>query len=122
VQHNVVLKGGAGAARIARAMQALLDTPPTALASHAVSCVRDLQIPEPDAPSWRGPALLVELLLAGGGRVMVRPSGTEPKLKMYVDLPASLTPDTLVTQLEARALTEARAVARALVTALELDP
>ena len=121
VQHNVVLKGGAGAARIARAMQQLLDAPPTALAGHAVSRVRDLQIPEPNAPSWRGPALLVELTLGGGGRVFVRPSGTEPKLKMYVDLQAPLAPDAQITSAEASALAEALAVARALVTALELD-
>lgn len=121
VQHNVVLKGGAGAARIARAMQQLQSAPPATLAGHAVSRVRDLQVPEPDAPSWRGPALLVELVLAGGGRVFVRPSGTEPKLKMYVDLPAPLAPDALVTQTEASALADAQAVARALVSALELD-
>ncbi|HEY0468497.1 MAG TPA: phospho-sugar mutase [Polyangiaceae bacterium] len=122
VQHNVVLTGGAGAARIARAMQQLQSAPPATLAGHAVSRVRDLQIPEPNAPSWRGPALLVELVLASGGRVFIRPSGTEPKLKMYVDLPAPFAPNALVTQLEASALAKARAVARALVTALELDP
>jgi phosphomannomutase len=117
-----VLEGGAGAARIARAMQQLQSAPPATLAGHAVSRVRDLQTPEPDAPSWRGPALLVELVLVGGGRVFVRPSGTEPKLKMYVDLPEPLAPDALITQLEASALAEARAVASALVTALGLDP
>jgi len=122
VQHNVVLAGGAGAARIARAMQQLQSAPPSTLAGYAVSRVRDLQTSEPDAPSWRGPALLVELVLVGGGRVFVRPSGTEPKLKMYVDLPEPLAPDALITQLEARALAEARAVARALVSALGLDP
>ena len=79
-------------------MQQLQSAPPATLAGHAVSRVRDLRTPEPDAPSWRGPALLVELVLAGGGRVFVRPSGTEPKLKMYVDLPAPLAPDALVTQ------------------------
>ncbi|HKO49851.1 MAG TPA: phospho-sugar mutase [Polyangiaceae bacterium] len=122
VQHNVVLKGSAGAARIARAMQQLLDAPPTALAGHSVSRVRDLQVPEPDAPSWRGPALLVELVLAGGGRVFVRPSGTEPKLKMYVDWCAPLAPTEPVTSAEASALAEALAVALALVTALQLEP
>ncbi|MEI9951187.1 MAG: phospho-sugar mutase [Pseudomonadota bacterium] len=121
VQHNVVLGGTAGAARIARAMQQLLDAPLTALAGHPVNQVRDLQRPEPDAPSWRGPALLVELCLAGGGRVFVRPSGTEPKLKIYVDLRAPLAPDALVTSAEASALAEALSIARALVTALGLD-
>jgi phosphomannomutase len=35
--------------------------------------------------SYLGKAELVELQLRGGSRVMVRPSGTEPKLKLYVD-------------------------------------
>jgi phosphomannomutase len=121
VQHNVVLKGAVGAARIARAMKQLTDAPPTALAGRTVSHTRDLQVPEPGAPSWRGPAVLVELQLGEDARVFVRPSGTEPKLKMYVDLRAPLAPDALVTQAEASALTEAQAVARALVTALDLD-
>jgi len=121
VQHNVVLKGGAGAALIARAMQHLLDAPPTVLAGHSVSRVRDLQIPESDAPIWRGPALLVELSLSGGGRVFVRPSGTEPKLKMYVDLVAAVAPDAPLTSAEASALAQAQGVANALVSALELD-
>jgi len=86
-----------------------------------VSRVRDLQIPESDAPIWRGPALLVELSLSGGGRVFVRPSGTEPKLKMYVDLVAAVAPDAPLTSAEASALAQAQGVANALVSALELD-
>ena len=121
VQHNVVLEGAAGAAKIARAMQQLLDAPPSALAGRAVSRVRDLQTPEPDAPAWRGPALLVELLLTDDARVFVRPSGTEPKLKMYVDLRAPLASDAAVTSAETSALADALAIAHALATALGLD-
>ncbi|HEX2672172.1 MAG TPA: phospho-sugar mutase [Polyangiaceae bacterium] len=121
VPHNVVLTGTAGAGRIARAMQQLASAPPSVLAGRAVTLVRDLQIPEPDAPSWRGPALLVELVLAGGGRVFVRPSGTEPKLKMYVDLQVPLAADALITEAETSAITEAQALARALSSALGLD-
>jgi len=36
-------------------------------------------------PRWLGAASLVELRLQDRTRVLVRPSGTEPKLKMYVD-------------------------------------
>ena len=121
VQHNVVLKGAAGAARIAEAMRQLVDAPPTALAGHRVNCVHDLQKPQPGAPGWRGPALLVELELSEGARVFVRPSGTEPKLKMYVDLCAPLAPDAPVTSAEVAALDNALEIARALVTALGLD-
>lgn len=121
VQHNVVLTGAAGADRIARAMQQLASAPPTVLAGREVTLVRDLRTAEPDAPSWRGPALLVELVLAGGGRVFVRPSGTEPKLKMYVDLQVPLAANALITEAEASGLSEAEAVARALASALGLE-
>ncbi|HET7540210.1 MAG TPA: phospho-sugar mutase [Polyangiaceae bacterium] len=120
VQHNLVLTGAAGAARIAQAMARLVTAPPIELAGRSVESVRDLQTAEPGAPSWRGPALLVELSLAGGGRVFVRPSGTEPKLKMYVDLQVPLAEDALLAEAESRALDDARAVALALASALGL--
>jgi len=121
VQHNVVLSGNAGAERITRAMQDLIAAPPAVLADHTVTVMRDLRVPEPGAPSWRGAALLVELQLAGGGRVLVRPSGTEPKLKMYVDLPAPIAVDDSITNAETNARASALEIARALATALGLD-
>jgi phosphomannomutase len=121
VQHNVVLKGAAGAARILQAMQRAVDSPPTSLADLAVSSVRDLRKPEASAPCWRGAALLVELQLGEGGRVFVRPSGTEPKLKIYVDLRAEVAADAPLSSAEEQARNRALDVARALVTALGLD-
>jgi phosphomannomutase len=121
VQHNVVLKGAAGAARILQAMQHAVDSPPTSLAELAVSSVRDLRKPEASAPSWRGAALLVEIQLGEGGRVFVRPSGTEPKLKIYVDLRADVAADAPLTLAENATRIRALDVARALVTALGLD-
>ncbi len=120
VQHNVVLKGSAGGARILEAMERALSAPPTELAGRAVSAVRDLRVPEPGAPSWRGPALLVEIALADGGSVFVRPSGTEPKLKIYVDLPAPQRDQEPLLAAEERTRAEALNVARALVSALQL--
>jgi len=119
--HNVTLTGASGALRITQAMQQLVADPPKVLAGRTVSRVRDLQRPDPDAPSWRGPTLLVELELAGGGRVFVRPSGTEPKLKIYVDLQVGLESKASITETETRALAEARAVAHGLSVALGLE-
>jgi phosphomannomutase len=122
VQHNVVLKGSTGAAQILRAMRRAVEAPPSTLAQFAVTAVRDLQVPEVGAPSWRGPTLLVEFALGDAGRVFLRPSGTEPKLKLYVDLHAPLTTSTSLSVTEATTREAALDVARALVTALGLDP
>jgi phosphomannomutase len=120
VQHNVVLNGASGAARIVQAMQELAATPPTALGVRTVTSARDLREAAADAPSWRGSASLVELELEGGGRVLVRPSGTEPKLKLYVDLLAPLTASASITATEDSARCEAQGIASALVSALGL--
>jgi phosphomannomutase len=69
-------------ATIAAAVKALLVSPPTSLGPFNVSEVVDLE------SGWKGlratPGLVLEL--SGRGRVVVRPSGTEPKLKAYVEV------------------------------------
>ncbi len=55
--------------------------PPTQLAGLAVTAVDDFSNGFESFP----PADLVRLTIEGGSRVIVRPSGTEPKLKIYVD-------------------------------------
>jgi phosphomannomutase len=39
-----------------------------------------------DRPFWLPATPLVDLSLEGGSRVLIRPSGTEPKLKVYADV------------------------------------
>jgi phosphomannomutase len=46
-----------------------------------------------ERPPWLGAQDLIELALGEEGRILVRPSGTEPKLKIYVDLSGSTEPD-----------------------------
>ncbi|HEX3777312.1 MAG TPA: phospho-sugar mutase [Polyangiaceae bacterium] len=121
VQHNVVLKGNAGARRILDAIARVVAAPPSALADLAVTAVRDFRIPDPDAPSWRSSALLAELSLGEHGRVCVRPSGTEPKLKLYVDLRVELAAGAAVGVAEEGGRKAALDVAVALVSALGLD-
>ena len=67
---------------IGRTMARLRSEPPTALGGLAVELVEDLSegsdlLPPTDGLRYR---------LAGGARVIVRPSGTEPKLKCYLEV------------------------------------
>jgi phosphomannomutase len=98
---------GPGAGRKAAArLAALRAAPPASLGGRAVRAVEDL------ADGGRlPPADVVILHLDGGARVALRPSGTEPKLKGYVEVVAG-DGDTARTALDAvtadlRALLEA---------------
>ncbi|GAA2635053.1 phospho-sugar mutase [Dactylosporangium fulvum] len=62
-------------ADIARAMDTIRRRPPTALLDEPVTSIED-RLPESD----------VLILRAGTTRVVVRPSGTEPKLKAYLEV------------------------------------
>ena len=72
--------GADGAAKMAELMAALRADAPDALAGRAVEKVVDYQGGVDGLPS----ANVVEFDIAGGNKVIVRPSGTEPKIKLYV--------------------------------------
>jgi phosphomannomutase len=91
-------------ADIARIMASLRATPPVALGDVAVSQIDDLS----DGFGALPPSDVLRILLADGSRVMVRPSGTEPKLKIYID--ASSDDGTAA---ERKAVAEARVSALA---------
>jgi phosphomannomutase len=57
------------------------SNPPTTLAGRAVTATDDFAHGFGDF----APADLIRLTVEGGSRVIVRPSGTEPKLKIYID-------------------------------------
>ncbi|MFE1665555.1 phospho-sugar mutase [Microbacterium sp. P02] len=69
-------------ALIGTIMAALRDRRPEHLGDTAVSRFEDLLEAEGDAPSGD----VLRLWLDDGSRVIVRPSGTEPKLKVYLDV------------------------------------
>jgi phosphomannomutase len=89
---------------ITGAMARLREAPPAELAGRAVTSVEDLAPGVGCLP----PADVLRLRLSGGGRVIVRPSGTEPKLKCYLEVVVPVTADA----------EEARAAAAAELTSL----
>ena len=71
--------------RIGEVMAALRELPPTRIAGAAVTRIDDLV----DGFEGLPPSDVLRLWLDDGTRVMIRPSGTEPKLKVYVDVQSS---------------------------------
>lgn len=72
--------GAEGADKMAAIMAGLRAEAPVELAGRAVEKVVDYQGGVAGLPS----ANVVEFDVAGGNKVIVRPSGTEPKIKLYV--------------------------------------
>lgn len=67
---------------ISRAMSALGASPPRTLGGSIVCAIDDLADGYAGLPATEG----IRIGLAGGARVIVRPSGTEPKLKCYIEV------------------------------------
>ncbi|MDQ1513110.1 MAG: phosphomannomutase, partial [Microbacteriaceae bacterium] len=68
--------------RIERIMRRLRSDPPAEVGGAAVETVDDLLLGGSGLP----PSDALRFTLAGGRRLVVRPSGTEPKLKAYLDV------------------------------------
>src|SRR5690606_24086743 len=107
-QVSVTMKGAGGAQRIARIMDGARARPPEALGTHAVLAVQDLARGERRV---RGGAVeklalpssnVIAFELDGGHRVMLRPSGTEPKIKYYFDLREVISNEESVQAVRAR--------------------
>jgi len=112
---SVVRPGSSGARQISAAMQRVRAAPPDKLGGLTVTTHTDYQRHDPGRAPWLGEAPLIELGLGEQGRVLIRPSGTEPKLKLYVDLRGP-APDDIVELEPAQAQLEqlGRQVAEAL--------
>ena len=110
---NIALSGADATARIAKGLDALGQR----LATDAVVSKRDYRVGRPEQPRWLGVAPLVELELESGARVLVRPSGTEPKLKLYGHVRGTLTSRADLP----RNLAATRRAAAQLLEALELQ-
>jgi phosphomannomutase len=85
-QHSIVRGGPEGQDELLAAVDRLGEDPPDVLVGVPVTGMTDYRKGEEDRPVWLGQQDLIELTLGDQGRALIRPSGTEPKLKVYVDL------------------------------------
>lgn len=116
LQRSVALPGSSGVATMAHVMEGFRKDTPSAIGDRTVLAVRDyargvqvergkrtaLDLPKTD---------LLAFELEGGAQVLLRPSGTEPKLKLYVEV--SETPNTQAPLEVVRARVSATAAALA---------
>lgn len=92
---------------IARAMETLRTSPPSSLGGLAVISVDDLANGYRDLPPTDG----IRLGLEGDTRIIARPSGTEPKLKCYIEVVVPVTDS----------IEESRAAADKTIAAIKKD-
>ncbi len=96
---SIRFPGPGAQAALGAVMAAVRADPPTELGGEPVEVVDYL--PGGDLP----PADLLRFVLVDGSRVQLRPSGTEPKLKVYVEVvgPVGADPDAVRPELARRA-------------------
>lgn len=113
---NVALVGSDAVPRLAAALDALLAESTLRLGGERVRRVIDYRTGAAQRPAWLSEAALVELELESGARLLVRPSGTEPKLKLYAHVRRDVSRHGALPA----ELAQARSSAAALLQALEL--
>ncbi|WP_214111326.1 phospho-sugar mutase [Acrocarpospora catenulata] len=100
---------------ITRAMDRLRAAPPAELGGRTVESAEDLATGSAELPPTDG----LRYRLSGGARIVVRPSGTEPKLKCYLEVVVPVTGE--VAQARERATAELAALKSDLARALGLE-
>ncbi len=111
---SVELAGPGATARIPACLDALITSSELCLLGERVTRRVDYRTGAAERRPWLGAAPLVELELESGSLLFVRPSGTEPKLKLYAHVRRSITREDDL----ARALEDARRFATQLLSAL----
>jgi len=117
---NIALSGGDASARLARCLDALPSRSELLIAGERVLRIVDYRAGDLQRPAWLGASPLFELELERGGRIFVRPSGTEPKLKLYGHVRYDVTRRSYFARDLAAARSAAAAQLAALETALQL--
>jgi phosphomannomutase len=108
-QKSIVRPGAEGADEIASSMALLGERTPESLGGLEVTGVTDYRSGADARPRYLAATPLVELSLGDAGRALIRPSGTEPKLKIYVDLRGDAGGDWLAAEEDLLAMANAAA-------------
>jgi phosphomannomutase len=110
-QANFTFPGAQGAKVISGIMEGFRTSPPGGIGGLGVTAAHDY------LPGARGlpPSNVIAYELEGGSRVTLRPSGTEPKIKYYVDLREPLATGEAMAVARARAEQKLTALVEALV-------
>ncbi len=98
IVRSTVMQGASGSANIRRIQQILRDNPPKAVGGRRVLSINDYWNESKHGPflsqTDRSSRNLISYTVEGGIKATIRPSGTEPKNKLYLELAAApLGPD-----------------------------
>ena len=126
-QHSLTLPGSSGAEQIQQTMANLRAAPPASLGGASVDVVGDLltgklrRLSSGEEQSLDLPSSnVLRFDLADGTRILARPSGTEPKIKFYVEVVSKLGTETL-TQAEAQGQIRVQEVLKDVLKAAALE-
>lgn len=125
-QKSLQFPGSEGQTQMASLMQKLRDAPPAAIAAEPVIAFTDISrgIRREGAHESRVdlPASNVLVFeLEGGSRVIARPSGTEPKMKIYFDVREAMQDHDSLDSAKARARAQCTALERSILDTLGVD-
>ncbi len=132
-QRSVRVDGAGGIERLARALDGVRRSPPPELAGAAVD-VTDLRAPHPGvvdlaggtAERWpgapHGPADVLVWHVGDTARVVLRPSGTEPKLKVYAEVADAVDHRSELAARRVAGNARAEALATAAIAVLGVTP
>lgn len=122
-QRSVAVHGNEGRRAISATMASFRNSLPSAIDGRAVVSWVDYLSgqrhgPQP-GPTGLPPSDVLRFDLDGGARVMLRPSGTEPKIKFYFDHREPMGPDDSLEVAEARANLALERLADAFISDLQ---
>ena len=121
-QVNATRKGASGVAEIAGIMARLRAAMPKRIGAYEVDAISDFETQRRVVVATGASSTLtlpksnvLSFELAGGSRVIARPSGTEPKVKFYFDVREAIADGEPLARAEERASAAAQALADAFV-------